>query len=87
MVVVMFVAHWSQSFWAGGGKVGWEFPLPIAAGALAIALARNGAWSLDRLLGVVYPDWLLPAWLILVAVGAVLALAVRSIRAPKTAQS
>jgi putative oxidoreductase len=87
MVVVMFVAHWSQGFWAGGGKVGWEFPLPIAAGALAIALAGNGALSLDRLLGLVYPDWLLPAWLILVAVGAVLALAVRSIRAPKTAQS
>jgi putative oxidoreductase len=85
MVVVLVVAHWQQGFWAGGGKVGWEFPLPVAAGALAIALAGNGSWSLDRLLDLRYPDWLLPAWLVVVAVGAALALAVRSMQAPKTA--
>lgn len=87
LVVVTLVAHWPQGFWAGGGKVGWEFPLPIAAGALAIALAGNGAWSLDRLLGLVYPDWLLPAWLVFMAVGVALALGPRSMRAPKAAQS
>jgi len=85
LVVVTAVAHWPQGFWAGGGKVGWEFPLPLAAGALAIALAGNGAWSLDRLLGLTYPDWLLPVWLVLMAIGAALALGVRSIRAPKAA--
>jgi putative oxidoreductase len=83
LVVVTIVAHWSQGFWAGGGKVGWEFPLPIAAGALAIALIGNGAWSLDRLLGLVYPDWLLPAWLVLIAVGVALALAGRLMQAQK----
>ena len=87
LVVVLVVAHWNQGFWAGGGKVGWEFPLPIAGGALAIALTGNGAWSLDRLLGLVYPDWLLPAWLVLMAVGVVLALGVRSMRGPTAAQS
>jgi putative oxidoreductase len=87
LTVVTVVAHWPQGFWAGGGKVGWEFPLPLAAGGLAIALAGNGAWSVDRLLGLVYPDWLLPAWLALMAVGVVLALGVRSIQAPKTASS
>jgi putative oxidoreductase len=87
LVVVTIVAHWNQGFWAGGGKVGWEFPLPLAAGALAIALAGSGAWSLDRLLGLVYPDWLLPAWLVLMGIGALLALGVRSMRAPKPAQS
>jgi putative oxidoreductase len=87
LVVVTIVAHWSQGFWAGGGKVGWEFPLPLAAGALAIALAGNGAWSLDRLLGLTYPDWLLPAWLALMAVGVILALGVRSLQAPKAAAS
>jgi putative oxidoreductase len=87
LVVVTIVAHWPQGFWAGGGKVGWEFPLPIAAGALAIALVGNGAWSLDRLLGLVYPDWLLPAWLVLTAVGVAIALGVRSMQAPKAAQS
>ncbi len=63
LVVVTVVAHWPQGFWAGGGKVGWEFPLPLATGGLAIALAGNGSWSLDRFLGLTYPDWLLPAWL------------------------
>jgi putative oxidoreductase len=87
LVVVLIVAHWNQGFWAGGGKVGWEFPLPLAAGALAIAFAGNGAWSLDRLLGLVYPDWLLPAWLLLMAVGAAVALGVRSMQAPKAAAS
>ena len=86
LVVVAVVAHWPQGFWAGGGKVGWEFPVPLAAGALAIALSGNGAWSLDRLLGLVYPDWLLPAWLALMAAGALLALGVRSTQAPKTAK-
>lgn len=84
LVVVTVVAHWSQGFWAGGGKVGWEFPVPLAAGALAIALAGNGAWSLDRLLGLTYPDWLLPAWLVLMAVGLVAALGIRSMQ-PKAA--
>ena len=86
LVVVAVVAHWPQGFWAGGGKVGWEFPVPLAASALAIALSGNGAWSLDRLLGLVYPDWLLPAWLALMAAGALLALGVRSTQAPKTAK-
>ncbi|MDP9274469.1 MAG: DoxX family protein, partial [Chloroflexota bacterium] len=89
LVVVTVVAHWPQGFWAssGSGKVWWEFPVPLLAGALAIALAGNGSWSLDRLLGLVYPDWLLPAWLVLMAVGALGALAVRSMQAPKAAQS
>ena len=87
LIVVAIVAHWQQGFWAGGGKVGWEFPVPLAAGGLAIALAGNGALSLDRLLGLVYPDWLLPAWLVLMAVGVVLALGVRSMQTSKAAQS
>jgi len=86
LVVVTIVAHWSQGFWAGGGRVGWEFPVPLAAGGLAIALAGNGTLSLDRLLSLVYPDWLLPAWLVLMAVGVALALGVRSMQAPKAAQ-
>src|SRR5205823_12013628 len=85
MVAVTLIAHVPQGFWAGGGKVGWEFPLPLAAGGLAIALAGNGSWSLDRLLGLTYPDWLLPAWLVLMAVGALVAVGVRSMQAPKAA--
>jgi putative oxidoreductase len=87
LVVVAIVAHWSQGFWAGGGKVGWEFPVPLAAGAFAVAVIGNGAWSLDRLLGLIYPDWLLGAWLVLMAVGAILALGARAMFAPKKAAS
>lgn len=87
LVVVTVVAHWPQGFWAGSGKVGWEFPVPLAAGGLAIALAGNGGLSLDRLLGFTYPDWLLPAWLVLMAVGADLALASHATQAPKASRS
>src|SRR5256885_14994881 len=41
LVVVTIVAHWSQGFWAGGGKVGWEFPLPIVAGGPGPAAAGD----------------------------------------------
>ena len=85
LIVVTLVAHWSQGFWAGSGRVGWEFPVPLAAGALAIVLAGNGSWSVDRLLGLSYPDWLLPAWLGIMVAGALLALGVRSMQAPKAA--
>ncbi|HEV8469379.1 MAG TPA: DoxX family protein [Candidatus Limnocylindria bacterium] len=87
LVVVSIVAHWPQGFWAGGGKVGWEFPVPLAAAAFAVALIGNGAWSLDRVLGLVYPDGLLGAWLVLMAVGIALALGARAMFAPKQAAS
>jgi putative oxidoreductase len=83
MVVVTIVAHWPQGFWVAGGKAGIEFPMPLAAGALAVALIGSGAWSLDRVLGLTYPDWLLPAWAVLMAVGLVLALVSRALFAPK----
>src|SRR5207249_12208017 len=83
LVVVTAVAHWPQGFWAGGGKVGWEFPLPLAAGALAIALAGSVAWSLDLLFGLTYPDCLLPASFLLMATGVRLALALRTVHSRK----
>jgi hypothetical protein len=63
-----------------------SFRIPSLPGAFAIALAGNGVWSLDRVLGLAYPNWLLPAWLVLMAAGALGALAVRSM-APKAARS
>ena len=85
LLVVTIVAHWSQGFWAGGGKVGWEFPLPLAAASLAIALLGNGAWSVDALLGLTYGATLLTGWLVLMAAGALTALVIRAIMAPKPA--
>jgi putative oxidoreductase len=85
LLVVTIVAHWSQGFWAGGGKVGWEFPLPLTAAALAIALLGNGAYSVDALLGITFGSFALTAWLALMFAGAILALVIRAIMAPKPA--
>ncbi|HEX9496134.1 MAG TPA: DoxX family protein [Candidatus Limnocylindria bacterium] len=81
LVVVTLVAHLPKGFWAHEG--GWEFPVPVAAGAFAIALIGNGRWSLDALLGLTYSDQLTLAWLAIMAVGAVLALVARALFAPK----
>src|SRR5882762_1087463 len=85
LVVVTIVAHVPQGFWAGGGKVGWEFPAPLAAAGFAVALLGNGAWSLDAALGLAYADALRWIWLGIVAVGVVLALGARVAFAPKKA--
>src|SRR5881628_666673 len=87
LLVVTIVAHVPQGFWAGGGKVGWEFPLPLSAAGFAIALLGNGRWSIDGLLSITYPEWLLPAWLALMAVGVVAVLVSRAMFAPKKAQT
>jgi len=85
LVVVAIVAHVPQGFWAGGGKVGWEFPVPLAAAGFAVALLGNGGWSLDAALGLAYADALRWIWLGIVAVGVVLALGAKVVFAPKKA--
>jgi putative oxidoreductase len=88
MLIVTIVAHVPAGFWAGGGKqmAGWEFPVPITAGALAVALIGNGGWSLDALLRLTYPDWLIPVWVGLMLLGDVVLLGIRASRqAPATA--
>ena len=82
LVIVTLVAHVPQGFWAGGGKQlsGVEFPIPLTAGALAIALIGTGGWSLDAALGLSYPDWLLPAWLALMLAGDAVLLVIRAFR-------
>jgi putative oxidoreductase len=81
LVVVTVTAHVPKGFWAHNG--GWEFPVPLAAGAFAVALIGNGRWSLDALLGLTYPESLVQAWFVLMAAGALLALAMYALWAPK----
>jgi putative oxidoreductase len=75
LLVAIVVVHWPR-FWAQDG--GLEFPLPIAAGALALALVGPGAWSLDAALGVRLPDVALLALAVFVGVGAVAAIVTRA---------
>ena len=87
LLVVAIVAHAPQGFWAGGGKVGWEFPVPLAAAGFAVALVGNGQWSLDGALGLTYAEGLRWLWLGIVAVGLVLALGIRMVFPPPKAAS
>jgi len=81
LIVVTIVAHVPKGFWAGAGGI--EFPVTLGAGALAIAFIGNGAFSLDAALRLTYPDWLLPGWIALMIVGAVLALSSRAFSASR----
>jgi putative oxidoreductase len=80
---VTIVAHVPKGFWSTNG--GWEFPVPLAAGAFAIALIGNGAYSLDAAVGLTYPDTLVGLWWIAMAVGVAVVLISHAMFAPKTA--
>lgn len=83
LVVVTIVAHVPKGFWAHEG--GWEFPVPVAAGAFAIAMIGNGRYSLDAVLGLTYSETLVGLWWIAMAVGVVLVLILHAMFAPKAA--
>jgi len=83
LVVVTIVAHVPKGFWAHEG--GWEFPVPVAAGAFAVAVIGNGQYSLDAALGLTYPETLVGLWWIAMAVGVVLVLILHAMFAPKAA--
>jgi putative oxidoreductase len=83
LVVVTIVAHLPKGFWSTNG--GWEFPVPLAAGAFAIALIGNGAYSLDAAVGLTYPDTLVGLWWLAMAVGVAVVLISHAMFAPKTA--
>jgi putative oxidoreductase len=52
-VVIIFKAHWSRGFWGRDG--GYEFPLSLMAGVVAVLGTGAGAVSLDSALGFAYP--------------------------------
>jgi putative oxidoreductase len=83
MIVVTITAHIPKGFWAGEG--GWEFPVPLVAGALAVALIGSGAYSLDRMLGLTYGDTIVGLWWIVMAAGVIVALILHAMFRPKAA--
>jgi putative oxidoreductase len=85
MLVGMVTVHWKNGFFAG--KNGIELTLMNTAGALAIAFAGPGAFSLDRVLGTSQLSQASTTWLV-IAVALVLTvvnLAVRRRPAPAPA--
>ncbi len=54
MLVAIAVVHWPKGFWAGKG--GYEFNLTLIAGAVAVAVAGPGTYSLDNALRIYLPE-------------------------------
>ena len=74
LVVIIARAHWARGFWNRDN--GFEFPLSLLAGAIALALIGPGALSVDSLLGIGAGE---PLRLGLVALGAAGGLATASL--------
>jgi putative oxidoreductase len=53
-VVIIGQVHWRNGFF--NSKGGYEFPLTLAVGAVAIALVGAGAWSVDAAIGFAIDD-------------------------------
>jgi putative oxidoreductase len=85
MLVAMVTVHWRKGFFSS--KNGIELALMITAGALAIAFAGSGAFSLDRVLGISQLSRPSTTWVVLAAavVVAIVNLAVRHRPAPAPA--
>ena len=71
-VVIIFKAHWSRGFWGRDG--GYEFPLSLVAGVVAIVGTGAGSVSLDAALGLAYPVEVRAALLALGFLGGVAAI-------------
>jgi putative oxidoreductase len=87
MLVAIFSVHWPNGFFVQSNGI--ELPLMNLAGALAIAFAGPGAFSLDGILGITGFSQPSTAWAVIgvAVVIAVLNLAVRHRPAPKSAAS
>lgn len=78
MIVAMTSVHWKNGFFAMGNGI--ELPFLYAAGALALAFAGAGTYSLDALLGLTFLNdlSLVSGILLLTILGAGVTLGLRS---------
>ena len=82
-LVAVALIHIPHGFWVSKG--GFEFNLSIVAAMLAVALAGPGAYSLDRLFGINFPE---PSTIIVLAILTILgAGAALGTRTPQEATS
>jgi len=68
MTMAATTAHWGKPIWVTEG--GAELPVTNAAVAAAIAMTGPGRYSLDHMIGIKVPRWLV-AGMVLAAAGAI----------------
>lgn len=74
LLVAILVAHVPNGFWNASG--GYEYPLALIAGMVAISLTGPGRFSLDSYFGIALPEpatWGIAAAAVLLGATAVLA--------------
>lgn len=73
LVVIIIKSHWKNGFWNRAN--GYEFPLALLGGAIAIGLVGPGSVSLDGLGGLAANDGLRMGLLLVGAIGGLLSVA------------
>ena len=81
-IVIIAKSHWANGFWNRAN--GFEFPLALLGGTIAIELIGPGSISIDSLAGVAGSETVRIALLVIGVVGGALTLAVPSLT-PKPA--
>ena len=82
MVIIGHV-HWPKGFF--NSKGGYEFPLVLAVGVIALVLTGAGAWSLDAAIGFSFDANLRVALVIVGIIGGLVSLAVPRLAPDRTA--
>jgi putative oxidoreductase len=80
-VVIILKVHWSHGFF--NGKGGFEYPLLLAVGAVAVGIAGPAQISIDNLLELEPSAAIRGALLVVGVVGGLAALAIPWLTAPK----
>jgi putative oxidoreductase len=80
-VVMIFKVHWTHGFFSGKG--GFEFPLLLAVGAVAVGVAGPGQVSLDHLIKLEPTATVRAVLLVIGVLGGLASLAVPWLMTPK----
>jgi len=85
LVVIISKAHLPKGFWSTNG--GYEYPLSLAAGVIAVTFIGAGSISLDHAFGLAFSDSVRAGFLLIGLLGGLVALGASRIAQPATARA